>query len=153
MGSNRPGIEFATIEDPSHELQETLWQHLRDFSNKQVNDPALSGNRFFAITAQINGTLAGAAMALVYFRGMNLQYLWVHEDHRGLDLGTEFLRRIEVEARSTDCSVIYGHTFAFQAPGFYLKQGYEVFGEIPDFPPGYTCFFMRKYLPPGAVKS
>lgn len=139
-------IQFQTIEEPSHELQETLWQHLRDFSNQQVKDPALAENRFFAITAELEGKLIGGAIALVYFRGLNLQCLWVHEDHRGLDLGTDFLLRVEKEARASQCSVIYGHTFGFQAPGFYLKQGYEVLGEIQDFPAGSTCFFMRKYL-------
>jgi len=139
-------IRFTTIDDPPHDLQETLWNHLRDSSNKALGVPSLEENRFFAITAEQDGALIGGALGLIYFRGLNLQCLWVHEAHRGSDLGTEFLLRVENEARASQCTVIYGHTFGFQAPGFYLKQGYEVFGEIPDFPAGHTCFFLRKIL-------
>ena len=85
-------------------------------------------------------------LAIVYFRGMNLQCLWVREDQRGKKLGSAFLEQAEQAARSLDCTLIHGHTFSFQAPDFYLKAGYEVFGTIEDYPPGKNCFFLRKYL-------
>ena len=36
--------------------------------------------------------------------------------------------------------------FEFQARTFYEKRGYQVFGEIPDFPEGYSRYFMKKLL-------
>jgi len=37
-------------------------------------------------------------------------------------------------------------TLHFQAPGFYLKQGWEVAARIDCAPPGHTRFFMTKKL-------
>jgi len=37
-------------------------------------------------------------------------------------------------------------TASFQAREFYEKQGYEVFGELDDFPKGHTMFYMKKVL-------
>ena len=32
------------------------------------------------------------------------------------------------------------------APGIQLKQGYEVFGRLQDFPPGHQRLYLRKRL-------
>ncbi|GAQ00024.1 hypothetical protein NIES2104_65890 [Leptolyngbya sp. NIES-2104] len=37
-------------------------------------------------------------------------------------------------------------TFSFQAPEFYQKLGYTVFGELPDFPIGHRRLFLKKVL-------
>lgn len=33
---------------------------------------------------------------------------------------------------------------SFQALPFYQKQGYSVFGELPDMPPGHVSYFLKK---------
>lgn len=35
-------------------------------------------------------------------------------------------------------------TWDFQAKGFYEKNGYTVFAEIKDCPPGTICYFLKK---------
>jgi len=40
-------------------------------------------------------------------------------------------------------------TFSFEAPGFYPKLGYAVFGEL-DYPPGHKRIFLQKRLAGGA---
>jgi hypothetical protein len=37
-------------------------------------------------------------------------------------------------------------TLHFQAPGFYLKQGWEVAARIDCEPPGHARFYMTKKL-------
>jgi hypothetical protein len=32
----------------------------------------------------------------------------------------------------------------FQAPAFYRKHGYSVFGELPDLPPGHVRYSLAK---------
>ena len=43
---------------------------------------------------------------------------------------------------------VYLSTYSFEAPRFYEKLGYEIFGRLEDFPPGHTKFYMRKSLAP-----
>jgi hypothetical protein len=37
-------------------------------------------------------------------------------------------------------------TTSFQALPFYQKQGYEVFGQLPDMPPGHISYFLKKQI-------
>ena len=63
-------------------------------------------------------------------------------DLRRQGLGAELLRRAEDEARARGCVGAHLDTFSFQARGFYEKQGYALFGTIPDCPPGHARFFL-----------
>ena len=47
------------------------------------------------------------------------------------------------------CHSVWVDTFSFQAPGFYPKLGYKVFGEL-DYPPGHKRIFLQKRLAGGA---
>ena len=67
-------------------------------------------------------------------------------DLRGRGLGAELLRRAEGEARARGCVGAHLDTLSFQARGFYEKQGYTVFGALPDCPPGHARFFLSKRL-------
>ena len=44
-------------------------------------------------------------------------------------------------------------TVHFQAPGFYLRQGYEVLGRLDLDPPGHTRFIMTKKLDAGSEQA
>jgi GNAT superfamily N-acetyltransferase len=72
--------------------------------------------------------------------------LWVSEDVRGGGYGRRLMNYIEQEAIKNGCINAYTDTFSFQAPEFYKKLGYTVFGELEDFPAGYSRFFLRKNL-------
>jgi GNAT superfamily N-acetyltransferase len=52
----------------------------------------------------------------------------------------------EDHARSRGCIGSYLDTFEYQARPFYEKIGYEVFGTLEGFPPGYRQFFLSKRL-------
>ena len=52
----------------------------------------------------------------------------------------------EAEARQRGAQNAYLDTFSFQAPDFYKKLGYQVFGELPDFPTGHQRYFLKKEL-------
>lgn len=50
----------------------------------------------------------------------------------------------EAESVRRGCIGAHLDTYDYQAPDFYRKLGYEVFGSIEDHPPGHTRFWMRK---------
>ncbi|SMG02182.1 Acetyltransferase [Burkholderia singularis] len=50
----------------------------------------------------------------------------------------------EVKRRGCVSAVLY--TLSFQAPKFYEKQGYKVFGEVPCLPAGTARVFLVKTL-------
>ena len=65
---------------------------------------------------------------------------------RGAGLGRQLLQRAEAIARERGCHGLWLDTFSFQARGFYEKLGFSLFGEIEDYPPGHSRFFLRKRL-------
>jgi GNAT superfamily N-acetyltransferase len=65
---------------------------------------------------------------------------------RGLGIGNEVLRRAEDEGRRRGCRTAVVYTISFQAPGFYERNGWRVFGEIPCDPPGTSRVFLTKDL-------
>ncbi len=65
---------------------------------------------------------------------------------RGQDVGTKVLKLAEDIARERGCIGLWLDTYWFQARSFYEKQGYEVFGELPDYPHGGPRYFLKKSL-------
>jgi GNAT superfamily N-acetyltransferase len=77
------------------------------------------------------------------------QLLAVPESHQGQGLGRRLLLDAEARALQRGCHGAWLDTFEFQARGFYEKLGYTCFGELPDYPPGFARYFMRKSIGPG----
>lgn len=93
-----------------------------------------------------DGEIAGGALGEVYWEWFHLDLLWVKEELRGQGYGRQLLMQIEDEARKRGAKNVYLDTFSFQAPDFYKQHGYQVFGELQDFPPGHQRYFFSKQL-------
>jgi hypothetical protein len=42
------------------------------------------------------------------------------------------------------CTRAHTSTYAFQALAFYQRHGYQVIGQLDDYPDGYTFYWLRK---------
>ncbi len=90
--------------------------------------------------------VAGILCSLTAWNFLYVDILWVDQDHRGSGLGSKLLSEVEAIAKAEGCYLVHLDTFDFQAKGFYLKQGYEVFGVLDDCPVGHQRFFLKKRL-------
>lgn len=93
-------------------------------------------------TGDVIGGLSGRTSLGLFF----VDLFFLPKDSRGNGLGAEILRRAEDEARARGCRAAVLYTISFQAPEFYRKQGWTVFGEVPGDPPGTSRVFMTKEL-------
>ncbi|MCD7058299.1 GNAT family N-acetyltransferase [Pelagibacterium xiamenense] len=93
-------------------------------------------------TGEIEGGLTGYAL----YQWMFVQFLSVSEKMRGKGYGAKLMERAEAWARQEGLDGIWLDTFSFQAPDFYEKLGFEVFGTIEDHPVGARRIFMKKRL-------
>lgn len=76
-----------------------------------------------------------------------IEILWVHASQRGLGYGSRLLHSAEEEATRRGCTVSVLDTFSFQAPGFYQKHGYEIVGNIDNYPrPQDQVIYLKKRL-------
>ncbi len=93
-------------------------------------------------THEILGGISGRTSRGLLF--VDLVYL--PDTLRGEGLGRRLLALAEEEGRRRGCRAAVLYTSSFQAPGFYLRRGWRVFGEIPCDPPGSSRIFMTKAL-------
>jgi len=75
-----------------------------------------------------------------------IDLLWVTEDLRSRGHGYRLLMFAEEEARRRAARSAYIDAFSFQAPDFYEQHGYQVFGELQEFPLGHQRYFLAKRL-------
>ena len=93
----------------------------------------------------IGGISGGTSLGLLT---INLVYL--PETLRGTGVGTRMMAMAEQEARRRGCRAGVIYTISFQAPGFYQRLGWRVFGEIPCDPPRTSRVFLRKTFVDGS---
>ena len=117
---------------------------ITEFNTEQAGDPA---ERHLCFVVQgPDEEIVGGLIGTTYWGWFYLSLMWLKEEYRGQGFGRQLLVKAEEEARKRGAKHAYLDTFSFQAPGFYEKYGYEVFGELPEFPPGHQRFFMKKEL-------
>ncbi|AWA08259.1 GNAT family N-acetyltransferase [Aeromonas hydrophila] len=90
------------------------------------------------------GKVHGGITADLKWGWLHVDWLWIDERIRQDGWGGRLLATMEQYARSKGINNFHLETTSFQALPFYQKQGYQVFGELPDMPPGHTTYFLRK---------
>ncbi len=90
--------------------------------------------------------VVGGIIGATYWDWFYLDLLWVKEDLRRQGYGQQLLSKAEDIARERGAKNVFLDTFSFQTPEFYQKYGYQVYGELPDFPSGHQRFFLTKQL-------
>ena len=92
-----------------------------------------------------SGVVIGGLWGATAYGWLYTQMLTVPDKLRGQGLGTQLMQQAEDEARRRGCRQAWVDT-QFGARPFYEKLGYTVFGELPDYPPGFSRIFLRKSL-------
>jgi GNAT superfamily N-acetyltransferase len=140
--------EITLEENAAEEELEILSAGLMEYNRSKAGGRPKELLTFFLrdgegrIVGGVHGNYSGSSGWL--YVGM----LWVSEGARGGGHGSRLLRSIEREASQRGCTDVYLDTFSFQAPEFYKRLGYVVFGELEDFPVGHSRIFLRKRLEP-----
>ena len=135
--------EFDFFAATADELQ-ILDQELDAFND---NATGLSDRQSIGISVRDRaGRMVGGLKGITALGWLYVSNLWLDEGHRGQGLGSDLLRRAECQAVARGCRRSCLSSFSFQAPDFYLRHGYKVFGQLEDYPDGETLFFLRKAL-------
>jgi ribosomal protein S18 acetylase RimI-like enzyme len=77
-----------------------------------------------------------------------ISMIWVDERSCHAGLGRQLMERAEREACQRGCHYARVTTSDFQAPAFYEKLGYTLYGTLENCPPGETALYFWKKLGP-----
>jgi GNAT superfamily N-acetyltransferase len=92
------------------------------------------------------GKLRGGLIADTYWNWLDIDDFWLEESARRWGHGRRMLQAAEREAIARGCRFAKLETFSFQARGFYEKCGYKVVGQLDEYPPGQSFFWMHKEI-------
>ena len=119
---------------------------LREFNAPFIGQPNLAPIGIF-VRDENTGAPIGGLVGHVKYRWLYVAKLWLPESLRGQGWGSRVLRTAEAEAWRRECLGVYLDTFEYQALPFYQRLGYELYGTLDGYPPGYRQYYVRKLNP------
>jgi GNAT superfamily N-acetyltransferase len=143
--ANRAEAEITLTDAPDDDECAVITDGLRAYNETQAG---YSDSRPLAVLVRdpeakkvVGGLLGRTSLGL-----LRVDRFFLPEGLRRERLGSRILAMAEEEARRRGCTRAVLSTLHFQAPGFYLKQGWEVATRIDCEPPGHSRFYMTKKL-------
>lgn len=132
------------VEKPEESAWGIIGRGVSDYNHQHAGD-----QKFQRLCFALQGPgrqIVGGVLGELYWGWLHVDLLWVEEALRGRGYGHQLLVAVEEEARQRGARHAFLDTFSFQAPDFYQRHGYQVFGQLGDFPPGHQRYFLKKEL-------
>jgi GNAT superfamily N-acetyltransferase len=143
--ANRAETTIALTDTPGDDECAVITEGLRAYNEAQAG---YSDSRALAVLVSdpetkkvVGGLLGRTSLGL-----LRVERFFLPEGLRRDRLGSRILAIAEEEGRRRGCTRAVLSTVHFQAPGFYLKQGWEIAVRIECEPPGHPRFYMTKKL-------
>ncbi len=132
------------IEEPDSAAKQAIHEGLGAFNRSHPS--YVPGDDLVISLRSDDGSIVGGVHGKARGPTLFIDILWINGEFRGRNLGAALLERMEAEGRARGARQAYLYSYDFQAPRFYQKHGYAVFGELPNFFEGVSCTWLRKDL-------
>ncbi len=146
-------LRYSSVAEPTEEQSRIITSGLRQYNSQFVGDYQAvplsivvtdeSGEGSAGVVADVVAGVVAGIEASMCWGWCYISHLWVSDALRGHGVGASLLSRLEQHCKSEGVNKFRLETTDFQALGFYKKQGFSVFAELEDFPPGYTCYYLK----------
>lgn len=93
-----------------------------------------------------NNKIYGGIIASILWNGMHLDALWVDPAIAREGWGSKLILAAEKEAVKRGATISYTDTFTWQAPKFYEKLDYKLYGKLENFPEGSSLNYYCKKI-------
>ena len=132
------------VDEPQCEDLQLLEDRLIEHNKRQTER-----HDFRPLTLLVRDDQGGIIAGLYGFTWagwLEIKFVWVREDLRSQGRGRQLVEAAEAEARARGCQHVWLDSYTFQAPGFYQRLGYEVFGVLHGYPAQHDRVFLTKTL-------
>ena len=133
-----------------HEMKMDDWEyitsHLAQYNNDQSEGLSREPGKPISLVLKDAQTIVGGISGRTIYMSFLIDYLWIDQAFRGNGHGTRLVREAERLAKETGCVSSQTSTYSFQAPEFYQKLGYTIFGVFERYPNDIKKFYLGKAL-------
>jgi len=142
-------ITITLSQEAEEPFKEFLHQNIRRFNDAhsphflKVRKPRETTPLHILVKGK-DGEVLGGLTGSTYWGWLDIDDFFLPDQLRGQGIGEKILRLAESTAIRRGCTAAFLTTYAFQARGFYEKQGYRVAGTLEGYPPGSSYYWMRK---------
>jgi len=136
--------QIVYVDNPEQSAWGIIGRGVGNYNRQQVGDNQFQ--RLCFVLHAPDQAIVGGVIGETYWDWLYIDLLWVKDELRGRGYGHRLLMLAEQEARQRGARNAYLDTFSFQALDFYKQHGYQVFGELQDFPPRHQRYFLTKRL-------
>jgi GNAT superfamily N-acetyltransferase len=140
-----PKIVLTDAPDPADTA--VIADGLRAYNTEQAGHDDYRPLAVF-VTDPVSGKVLGGLYGASYLGQLRIDRFFLPEDLRRDRIGSRLLAMAEEEGRRRGCARVTLFTMEIQAPGFYLKQGYEFGARLDCDAPGVNRYLMTKRLMP-----
>lgn len=153
MGSSENLKQYTFDQNVSEQRDDFITNQLIAFN--EAHSTALAIGQYEAQPSHIyaldaDGTVVAGLVGRTHSlpTWLEVSVIWSDERVRHQGLGRQLMERAENEARQRGCRYARTATSNYQAPEFYRKLGYQLYGTLENCPPGETVFYFWKELTP-----
>ena len=136
--------QIVYLEKPDDTTWSVIGGGINNYNTEQAGDS--HGKLLCFVLRGPDQELVGGVIGETHWDWFYINLMFIKEELRGHGYGHRLLTLAEDEAHKRKAKQVYLNTFSFQAPDFYKKHGYEVFGELQDFPAGHKRYYLTKQL-------
>jgi GNAT superfamily N-acetyltransferase len=90
--------------------------------------------------------LLGGLLGATHSGWLSVEFVWVAETLRKAGYGSRLLAAAEQEAVARGCTKAHLEATGREVVTFFLNRGYNVCGELTDYLPGQSRYWLRKEL-------
>ena len=137
-------MDIFVTDEPDRRHVGVIESGLDEFN---LAEAGVADRRTLAVLARDPGTgdVVGGLTGRTSLGLLFVDLFYLPPELRGAGLGGRILAEAEREAVRRGCAAGVLYTINFQAPGFYVRHGWQVFGEVPSTD-GVSRVFLSKTL-------
>jgi len=137
-------MNFEITDTIKEQDRETIYQGLLEYNVARIEDknPKDLGIYFQDETGKKLAGLIGDT----HGKWLTIKYLWVSEELREKNIGSQILKQAEETAKHRGCKYAFLDTFSFQAPMFYKKHGYQEVFALEEYPVTGKRYYFTKCI-------
>lgn len=137
-------MNIQVLDNPDQEVIDFLDKKIADFNwaNWEVSERV-------PLAVQVkndHGEIIAGAAGRSFGDWLLLNTLWVSDDLRGQNIGSEILQKFEASGKERGCNKCLLDTLNFQAMPFYEKYGYKTQWVQEGYPKTGCKYYMVKSL-------